>query len=368
MEALFNKRELDKALGAAIRATSSKGTISALSGILIEAKGNQATFSATNYDTSIQYKIPARTEVPGCSLVSGRLLHDLVMRMPGPDVTLAVSDKYLTVRSGAADYKIVSMDSAEFPAIEAAQTDNTLNISADDLRNIHRFTAFAVATDKGQRPIFTGINLTCKDGALVAVGTDTHQLAKKSIPFAIDAQSSIVVPPLAIAEVIKLTDPDEGIALSWGKGKVIFQTDNLYFSCRAIDGVFPDVERVIPKVLPTRITLCRKDLELAIDRLSLVAIERYKGGSSVVICLALQDNVLTITGNGVDKGEAKEVIAGVSEGPAVSLKFKGDLMLDCLRALDTDRIILSLPDKPGGATIVGEGDDSFIYVIMSLRN
>ncbi len=368
MEVVFNQKELDKALGAAKRATMAKGSLTVLSGILIEAVGDRATFSATNFDTHIQYKIPARAESSGKVLVSGNLLHDLVRRMPGPDVTLTLNDNLLNVQSGAADYKIVTMNPAEFPLIEKVQAETSLAISGDDLRTIYDYTSFAVAGEKGDRPMFTGINLACTDDSLVATGTNSHQLARKSIPFSTEAQGSIIIPPAAIAEVGRLTDPGEGLTLNWGRGKIAFQNDNLYFSCRAIEGQFPDVSRVIPQGLPTSITLSPHDLAMAIDRISLIATQRTEKVTLTVMALAIDGDVLTITANTPDKGQAREELWGKGNaGPKVALYFNGSQILDCLRAVEAEKITLAMPEKPGAASIVCEGDDSYIYVICSQR-
>lgn len=369
MEATFIQKDLDRALGAAIRATSKTGSLPILAGILIEAVGDRATFSATNYDTSIQYKIEARTESSGKVLVSGKLLHDLVKKMPGPDVTLATVDSHLAVRSGAADYKIVTMNAAEFPVLEPVNADTTLHLAASDLQDIHRYTAFAVAEKDVARPFLTGILLRCQDGELMAAASDSHRLARKMIPFSTEASGSIIIPPGAMTEVVKLIDENEGVTLTWGKGKIGFQTDSLYLSCRSVVATYPDIERLVPKNLPTTLTLNRDELKIAIERLSIIASDRSQNIFSNTMRFAAADNILTISAKTGDKGQAREDLVAVIDGPTATIHLNGSQVLDGLNALGADKVVMSLPDNPLGAiTIVGDGEEGFLYINCALRS
>ncbi|MDR3591552.1 MAG: DNA polymerase III subunit beta [Negativicutes bacterium] len=367
MKAIFNHKDLDKAVQAAARIAGGKTTIPVLSGILVSIESEKATFSASNYEISLEYSIPAIVEIPGTILISGRLFSDLIKKMPTDNITISSDeeDNLLVVQSGTSTYKILTMKADEFPAIERVQQDNAIELTGADLQEIHRLTSFCVATSGS--PIFTGIHILINDGILTAYGSDTHCLAKKKIAFNSTVTGDVIIPPISLLEICRLAEPEDKVIMSLHKGKISFQTDSIYFSCQAIQGHRPDFERVIPKVTPTKVTLSREVFLIALERVSIIGTERTKDGVSNNVVISSDKDRMIITSQSGEKGKAYEEFPATIDGSDVRFLFNSYLITGFLRAIDADQIIFSFPETKAPCLLIPTDDDSYLYVTSPMR-
>jgi DNA polymerase III subunit beta len=370
MKAIFEHRELDKAVSATGRVTTGKATMPILSGILISVDNGFATFTAGNNELFLQYIIPAQVSIPGQVVVSGRLFNDLIKKMPSSDISMTLNEEnsLLTVQSGKAIYKILTMKANEYPEIESTMPENGIQITCADLRKIHRLTSFAVSKDTAAAPLFTGIDIIFKDEILSATGTDKKRLARKTIPFKSTANGEIIIPPDSLSEITRLTESEEIIRMSWDKGKICFQTDNVFLSCRAITGAFPaDIDKVIPKNLPNSVTVNRQELLDSLDRVSLISTSRDEKYTFNTIVFSVQGDLFKIRSASGEKGEANEELATENIGSDCEFAFNGYMVLDLLKAIESEKVTFCFPEKSNTSSIIPVGDDSFIYAISPLR-
>jgi DNA polymerase-3 subunit beta len=369
MEIRFNSKDLEKAVQAANKVISGKLLSSVLSGILIKAEGDKVQFVATNYEVVIRYDVSAQVVDPGKVLISGKLLYDLIKRMPGNEITLktGVKDNMLTVKgSSKAVYDILLMDAILYPDIELLASENATQLKGTVLHEIYRKMAYAVA-DSMARPIFAGINFKFSENELVATGTDTHRLSRKT--FNVSGKTNdFIITVKSLADVSSLVEADEEITLFSMSGKVVFVTDQLYYQSQIISGAFPDVDRVIPTELSLRVTVERQELLSAIDRLSVISISKEQNITTNNINLTFSQEEIVIQGNSAAKGIAFEQIPAGVDGLPIKIRLDGTQVVECLKSLDCEQVILSFnkPLTPG--TITADNDDDYVHVICPIRN
>jgi DNA polymerase-3 subunit beta len=365
MEAVFNARELAAAIGAVSSIIPGKSTLEAITGIHIAA-GESVTFSANNYDTGIRYTIDAQVVDPGRVLVSGKLFADLVKRLPGPEISLRLdADKQvLIVTCGGAKYRILTMDVDSFPEVEVVNATNSVEMDAAILKNAYYMTAFAVG-NRTDRPFFQGIHIALKNGNLSAVATNSYRLARKQIPFE-TGDGEFIIPPAALGVITKLIDTDR-LHLSWNAGRVVVKTDIVYVVSRLIDGRYPDINRVIPQGMTTTVCIDRKQFQQAIERLELVGLQRMEKFTVFTLKLSVSENLLTLSAETKERGQAKEELPAITTGGPLEISFSGSYITDCLEVLTAEKVVLSLKGHNVAATITSEDDDSYIYVVTPLQ-
>jgi DNA polymerase-3 subunit beta len=121
---------------------------------------------------------------------------------------------------------------------------------------------------------------------------------------------------------------------------------------------------VLPRDNDRVIALNRIEMELAIQRVSQFADER-----SHAIKVALAPGELKLSSSGSDAGESEESLP--VEGPAVEMQigFNAQYLLDFLRAVGTDTVLLELKDEQSAGQMRpgGETDQQYRYVIMPMR-
>lgn len=367
MEIQFASKDLEKAVQAANRVISGKLLNPALTGILIAAESDKVQFTATNFEITIRYTVSALVLEPGRVLVSGKLLYDLIKRMPGTDITLktGLKNNMLTVKgSSRAVYDILLMDVNLYPELQSLESENTVQMKGALLHEIYRKTAYAVA-DTIARPMFTGVNFKFSEAELIATGTDTHRLSRKK--FQVNGKTDdFIITVKALSDLSSLVEADAEIIIFCKSGKVVFVTDQLYYQSQGISGTFPDVDRVIPKELPLRVVVDRLELLQAIDRLSVISIYKMQDITMNDINLSFSQGEIVIRGNTAEKGSAFEQIPADIEGEPIDICLNGTQVVECLKSLDSDKVILSFANHKAPGTILADNDDQFIHVICPL--
>lgn len=369
MKAVINQRELDKAIQIVNRAAANKSMIAALSGILINAETGKLILMANNHEIAIQHTVDADVDEPGKVLVSGRLLSDLVKRMPAGDVTLKhdAGGNSLNIKGTGTSYNILTMrvyDFPDFPAIETDKGDaNYFSILAAELREIYKHTAFAVSTDTVSKPMYTGIHLMLKNQQLSAFSTDTHRFALKRFDGQLsETEANIIIPTKTLAEATMVLDPDVPVDIIWSANKIAFSTPNTYFVSRLITGKSPDFERIIPQDPGTVVTVSREQFLTALERLSIVSMERHKDFCLNDTVMTVKDGVLKISGTSREKGHAEEEMPADITGESMEIIFNGTNVSECLKVLSSDKVIISLVSPKRPAMLVADNDDKFLYV------
>lgn len=368
MKLSLPQKALDKAIQVVSKAVSTKSTIAALSGILITAHDGKVVLLANNYEIVIQHTIEADVHEAGAVLVSGRLLGDLIKRMPASDILLTfnVAKNTLNVSGAGVSYDILTMKKTDFPELQRFPSSTSITMLAAELKNIHRHTGFAVAEDKPGNPShFTGIHLIAKNGNFDAVGTDGKRMAFKRMTHEAD-DVNLILPVKALADATTIFEPDDPVDIAWNVSKVSFSTGSTYFEARLITGKTIDFERVIPRDPVTTITIDREAFLDALERLSLIGMKREKDFVLNYINLAVTEDKMLISSQSNERGTAWEELAASVNGELMEIVFNGSNIIECVRILTTDKVIISLisPYKP--ALLTSDSGEEFLYVFTPI--
>jgi DNA polymerase-3 subunit beta len=98
----------------------------------------------------------------------------------------------------------------------------------------------------------------------------------------------------------------------------------------------------------------------ALHRASILASEKTQS-----VKMRFAKNTLTITATTPEVGEAKETVPINYKGKEISIAFNPTYLMDPLRNLDADQVILEMTDElsPGVLKI----NAPFLYVLMPMR-
>ena len=83
------REQLAEALGLASRIASGRvGALPALSGVRLQVKGDALHLTSTDNDMTLQASLPIGGDRDGISLISAKLLNDIVRSLPEGKITL----------------------------------------------------------------------------------------------------------------------------------------------------------------------------------------------------------------------------------------------------------------------------------------
>lgn len=367
MEFRIAADELKKALHRAQGIVERKATMPILSNVLMTASKTGLTVTAFDLDIGIVSEHPAEVQKPGALTVSAKTLFDIVSFLPEAQVTVKkLSNNYAEITSGAAHYKIVGMAPEEFPRLPKAEAAHPVSVSGATLLEMIKKTQFAISSDE-TRYVLNGVYFEPREKGLVRmVATDGHRLALVERELAGDfkLKGGVIVPRKGLFELRRLIDeaPEAECQLAFAENSAIFKKPGLTMVMRLLDGQYPEYQRVIPAEGEKQLLVGRDKLFDMLKRISLLSADK-----SNAVRLSLSENLLRITANNPDLGEAKDDLEVAYRGGELTVGFNARYLIDVLSVMEGDEVALELGDEHSPGVLHPPGDRSFTAVVMPMR-
>ncbi|GAA4076915.1 DNA polymerase III subunit beta [Amphibacillus indicireducens] len=361
-----------------MKAISSRVIIPILTGIKIEAINEGIKLTGSDSDISIESFIPTEENgiihveniQPGSIVVQSKYFPDIIRKLPLKTVEINTTDEFkVNIISGGSEFHLNGQDPNEYPQLPTLYSENSFTLTNTVLKELIKQTVYAVSTVE-TRPILTGVNMTLKDQGLNFVATDSHRLASRHLPInLVDNQlnfNSVVIPGKSLVELNKIIDEnDETTSISVTENQILFQTKNLYFLSRLLDGNYPETSRLIPDQSKTTILTKTKELLNAIDRASLLARENK---NNVVKLETKSDNRVEISGHTPEVGQVIEEVNSESvEGEDLKISFSAKYMLDALKIIESDNVKIEFTGAMRPFIIKPENDEDILQLILPVR-
>ena len=129
--------ELNDALRKVLNIVSTRSTLPVLSNVLVSAANKQITLLTTDLEVSISTTIDADIEEDGETTLPARKLGQIVATLSGEKISISTDENHsTTISSGSAKFKIMGMESGEFPKESEFQETRKLNLSSKDFSKI----------------------------------------------------------------------------------------------------------------------------------------------------------------------------------------------------------------------------------------
>lgn len=378
MKVIINQAKLLESIQHVTKAISSKTAIPILSGLKIQATQNGLKLTGSDSDITIESYIPMEEEgiqfideiEQGEIVVHAKYFPEIIRKLPQDTVQIETDDHLqVTIHSGSAEFHLNGQDAEEYPQISQLQTDSSFELPINLLKNMIKQTVFAVSTSE-TRPILTGVNLRAEEDLLKFIATDSHRLAASNIPLEspIDTfpSNQVVIPGKSLNELSKiLEDTEEKITISISDNQIAFQTENLYFLSRLLDGKYPETSRLIPEESKTIIHTNTKQLLQTVDRASLLARENQ---NNVIRLQTKENNTIEISSNSPEIGNVEEdLTVNTIEGEDLKISFSSKYMIDALKIMETDQIKIEFTGAMRPFILKPVDNDHILQLILPVR-
>ena len=350
----------------ASRAAVTKSPIPLLEGLLLEVEDDNVRITGYDLKTGIVTNVPAEVETPGGIVLNARLLGEIIRKMPGQYVTMAVNSGYVAeISSEMSDFEVLGSPTSDYPELPTIDEQDTIEISESLLKKMISQTNFAVS-DNESRPIHTGALFETEDGELTVVAVDGYRLALRREPLDNDNVPvlSFVVPGAALSEVERIiSDGDGKVDIKLGSKHIIFTIDETLLISRRLEGDFLNYKNSLPQQSKYQFKIDKNDLIAAIERVSLIISDKLK---SPVRCVFGERVVKLFSVSALGKASDECVISG--DGENLEIGFNDKYLLEALKAAPANDVKLELNS---GVTpcIITPSDDSnnFLYMILPVR-
>ena len=179
--------------------------------------------------------------------------------------------------------------------------------------------------------MFTGILVEISDGKITFVGTNTHRLAIKSMPYASDEDMSIIIPSRVLSEIARNLNSDipQDIKISLLNNQIMVVIDQV--------------------VIVSRVALFSSD------------------GDYSIIKVSVGDTEIIISSSSPDVGKGREDIQCRTEGDGLNVAFNSKYILDILKNLSDEEAIMELNNSLSPVCIKPVGEENYIYIVTPVR-
>ena len=362
-----SRETLLKPLQAASGIIERRHTLPILSNVLVTRLPESIEFVATDIEIEITAISPI--DYPGESksfTVGARKFLDILRALPeGSEITLALADKRLQIRSGKSRFNLQTLAAEDFPRFASAEGSNVrVEVPQKMLRNLIELVQYAMA-QQDIRYYLNGLLMVIEDGTMKLVATDGHRLAfaSEAVVGTESMKQEVILPRKTVLELGKLLqDSGDPVQIELSASQARFRFDSVVLVSKLVDGKFPDYTRVIPTEQQKKLRLNRLELLAVLQRAAILTSDKFRG-----VRWVLSDGTLKIICNNTEQEEAQEEIEVDYKGETLDVGFNVGYLLDVLNNLDVTEIDCGLGNANSSALITVPGRGDFRYVVMPMR-
>jgi DNA polymerase III subunit beta len=390
MKFVCTQHDLNINLALVSRAVSTRPTHPVLANIKLEATTNPDTIQLTGFDLSlgIQTNFSAQVEESGILTLPAKLLNDIVAKLPSGEITLddEAGENLVTITSDSGRYQVRGMSAEEFPELPSIEQGETNQLSATAFIDGLKGSLVACSQDESKQ-VLTGVYLKVEPERLEFAATDGHRLGIVEVypndtDAAADGESEaesvanpsmgsfeVTVPAKALRELEKMLgsgQDEDRLGLQLEQGQVVFGWGDRKLTTRTLEGKYPDYRLLIPKQFQRQITLDRKQLLSALERIAVLADQT----NLVKFSIDSASQSIALSVESQDRGSGRESLAGQVSGADLDIAFNIKYLMDGLKTLLTQEITISLngPLEPVILTPLGGVKMTYLVMPVQLRN
>jgi DNA polymerase-3 subunit beta len=269
------------------------------------------------------------------------------------------------------------------------QTGTPIRLDADALVKGLRGTLFASSGDEAKQ-LLTGVHLKLDAAGLECAATDGHRLAVLRLPHlqGAAAQASedttaepeplpgaedgdafaVTVPARSLRELERLLTARPGgepLSLFCERGQVVMLRADQVLTSRSLEGTYPNYAQLIPESFQRRIVIDRRAFISALERVAVLADPH---NNVVKITAETDQDRVVIRADAQDLGRGSESLAATISGDAIEIAFNVRYLLEGLKAMGADQVVLQCNAPTTPAVLVPvDDDDAFTYLVMPVQ-
>src|SRR5438045_1321978 len=176
MELVVRKHDLLRELQLFQGIVERKNTIPILANVLMEAKGDQVSFLATDLEVGLRSKCAASVAKSGALTLPAKKFYEIVKSLPETDIRIAEDKGGVKVAADRFDSRMQTLPREAFPTLPEGGATPTATLSRASLKEMVAKTQFAI-TGEDTRYFLNGALFVLRPDAMSLVATDGHRLA-----------------------------------------------------------------------------------------------------------------------------------------------------------------------------------------------
>lgn len=360
MDIQIHAGQLQEAVAFAATALPTTALIPVLGAIRITTTDDGVIVSATDQSTAARAHLAASVTEAGDVCLPGKLLADIVKRLPAEQVILTYGDTGRAhISCGTADFDLPVIPITDYPDLPP-MPETVATVNGSDLSGAVKATCRVAKPDN--KPVeLTTVHINFLPDRLLLVATDRYRLAAANVPCTrvggTETVNGILVPPAVLTAFAGVAgDSKVSVGVAGGGRLIGFSDGPREITGRPIAGEYPQWASQFPDSYQHAAVV---DARLLKD-----AVARFRAALAATdpITLTILGDTLTVSAAGsVSDATGTELIGGITstvpfDDEPVVLRFEPGFLLDGIfaGAAGSDLVRLLIP--AGQKTIITGAD------------
>lgn len=369
MKFIVQKDFLNEAVSFVVKLLSQRVTNPILGGVLLEVFDQSVQFSTFDYEVSSRTRVRVDMEKTGRCLISGRLLADIVSKLPSEEVTFEAQDKKMVISSGSSKFVLSLMPVDEYPVLPE-KSGFLGTVSAKIFSEAISQISLA-ASKEDITPVITGVFLEFSEQTISLTATDRYRVAIRDILWkSHEYDKKALIPVRTLVDVGKLFADQNEINLylvnEQDKERIIFESGDKIVTSLMIKGNYPPVKKLFPKRVEQFCIVNKQDLIEVTKRVAIV-LERESA-----LKYSFSEQAILLEALNSEHAQASEMIDSALTGEDITLSLKPQFFIDGLLSVKTEFVKISFThneksQKVGPIQITAynpENDESYKYLLQ----
>ncbi|PIP31399.1 DNA polymerase III subunit beta [bacterium (Candidatus Gribaldobacteria) CG23_combo_of_CG06-09_8_20_14_all_37_87_8] len=346
-----------------------------LQNLLMKTEGTFLALTSTNLETSLVWRVLAKTTKQGEALLPANFLASLISLLKTNKLEFSVEKNNLILTSEEEEFQIQGQNPEDFPIIPKIDKTEFFKISSAELTNA-LCAVIELPSQSQIKPEISGVLFSFNKKILKIVATDSFRLAEKTISLTEVSLknkeiTSFILPQNSAREILNVFSGEElPVVVYFSSNYVLFETNSpssqekIELSSRLIEGQYPNYQEIIPQKSSLKIKVKKEEFLSQIKKAGL-----FSSKSQEIKLTALpQESKIKIFSQNVETGRNESYLGGDVTGKEMEVSFNFKFLIAGINILKSSEVILDLLSEDKAGVLRPVGDTSLIYILMPIKS
>ena len=360
----IKSEELSKALNIVTKAVSQNTVTPILNNILFDASEKFVKMNTTNYEISIEYKIPVTSKVKFKTTIPADILSRLSSRLYDDSIKMEYENNEIKVITKNSNNKISCIQADEYPLLDRPKG-KYITASIKKLRDAVMRVEYA-ARKSDKTSLLFGTQLLTEGSNLSIISMDGNRLSYDSILVKnkdkVKMDSIVKSSTLEIATRILDSNDSDDVKIYSSKDQVHFVAKNIIIACQIIDGNMPDYKQLVPKE--------KAKIIVSIDTVKLLrACNQLEVFMDTVNYISLDVNLKNIKMFTVkqQRGDSEITLnANIKSSNEINIRLNLFFIKQFLEVCSSENIVIELTEDKRPVVFKMENNKKHFYIVMPM--
>ncbi len=353
--------------------TNKKGTLAILSNVLIESTNNGLILTGTDLEVGLRLFVPAEIHDKGSLTLPSKKIFEIVRESGSETITIEETDNsWVIIRAGLSKYNLAGVASDEFPEFPEFEEESFISFESHIFLELIDKIIYSIANEQENIYSLTAVlfEKEVRDGTsyLKMISSDGHRLSimEKDVAANLDEMrlnDVTLIPKKGIQEWKKFCEGRDALEVSFEEKQLVLRDEDAVMIIRLKHGEFPKYSAILEAVqLENCLEIQRIPFLESLKRINLFTEDIFH-----TIQLKIENNLMILSSQNADLGNAKDEQSISYSGEPLSLGFNCRYFIEALQVMESETVEAYINSNNSPCLMKADDDVGFISIIMPMQ-